>query len=306
MAPYKRYAVPLSIVVLIAALSWAVSRSKVYANASTAEKVGASACAACHQSEVEEFKKNIHAKTFPAVKKIPFEESCETCHGPGSLHVNAGGDKSNPDFASIQSLKKLSPSDAAAVCLQCHEKGKQMFWKGSVHESRDVSCLECHSIHHSGAGKNLLAKVSEIETCLQCHNLKKAQMMRTSHMPLREGKMKCTDCHNPHGSPGPKLLAQNSVNENCYACHAEKRGPFLWEHAPVRENCLNCHEPHGSQHDRLLKVKRPRLCQECHIEARHPTTGSTPDDIHISARSCTECHSAVHGSNHPSGARLMR
>ena len=41
-------------------------------------------------------------------------------------------------------------------------------------------------------------------------------------------------------------LKAASVNEQCYTCHTEKRGPFLWEHAPVRESCLNCHTPHGS------------------------------------------------------------
>ncbi len=78
-------------------------------------------------------------------------------------------------------------------------------------------------------------------------------MLRSSHMPMREGKIVCTDCHNPHGSYSEKLLRANSVNENCYTCHAEKRGPFLWEHAPVRENCLNCHDPHGSINEYLLK-----------------------------------------------------
>ncbi len=114
------------------------------------------------------------------------------------------------------------------------------------------------------------------------------------------------DWHNPHGSSGPTLLMQASVNENCLSCHAEKKGPFLWEHPPVRENCLNCHMPHGSQHEKLLKAKRPRLCQECHIEAQHPTTASSPTNLHLAGRSCTECHSQIHGSNPPSGARFQR
>jgi DmsE family decaheme c-type cytochrome len=125
-------------------------------------------------------------------------------------------------------------------------------------------------------------------------------------MPLREGKMTCTDCHNPHGTFTPKLLVGNSVNDTCYRCHAEKRGPFLWEHAPVRENCLNCHEPHGSNHDKLLKIARPRLCQRCHIERFHPTTPQTPTSRFVFNRSCQNCHSQIHGSNHPAGVRLQR
>ena len=276
------------------------------------EKVGASTCMGCHADQGEAFKKNIHAKTLPAIKKISFEESCETCHGPGSLHAEAAGDKSNPGYATIKNPKKMSVSDAAETCLKCHESGKRMFWKGSQHETRDLSCLNCHSMHHS-KGNALLAQKSEPETCYQCHQLRKAQSQRSSHMPVGNGKMGCSDCHNPHGSSGPKLLKQNSTNENCYACHAEKRGPFLWEHAPVRENCLNCHEAHGSQHDKLLKVKRPRLCQQCHIESKHPTTaGANPDAAEAGltniggSRACTQCHSQIHGSNHPSGARFQR
>ena len=88
-------------------------------------------------------------------------------------------------------------------------------------------------------------------------------------MPLPEGKLSCVDCHNPHGSTTDPLLKANSVNEVCYACHADKRGPFLFEHAPVRENCLNCHNPHGSNFESLLNAPRPMLCQQCHATSAH-------------------------------------
>jgi DmsE family decaheme c-type cytochrome len=151
-----------------------------------------------------------------------------------------------------------------------------------------------------------LAKATEIETCGQCHLQRRAQLMRSSHMPLREGKMTCTSCHNPHGTVAEKLLKANSINDNCYTCHAEKRGPFLWEHPPVTESCSNCHEPHGSNHEKLLKVSKPRLCQQCHVETRHPTRSSDPATRFVFNRSCTNCHSLVHGSNHPSGRPLNR
>ena len=118
--------------------------------------------------------------------------------------------------------------------------------------------------------------------------------------------MTCTSCHNPHGSVTENLLKANSVNKNCYTCHAEKRGPFLWEHPPVTENCTNCHEPHGSNHEKLLKISKPRLCQECHIETRHPTRPQDYRTRFVFNRSCTNCHSEVHGSNHPSGRSFTR
>ena len=138
---------------------------------------------------------------------------------------------------------------------------------------------------------------------------------RLSHHPVTEGKIACSDCHNPHGSMAPKLLVKPTLNETCYQCHAEKRGPFLWEHPPAREDCTNCHEPHGSNHPSLLVNRMPLLCQQCHMAAFHPSTaytgvnasaGVSRLDIHAAAKSCLNCHSEVHGSNHPSGPRLMR
>ena len=139
-------------------------------------------------------------------------------------------------------------------------------------------------------------------------------------MPLPEGKMSCNDCHNPHGSPTRPLLKTDTVNETCYECHAEKRGPFLWEHAPVRENCVNCHQAHGSNHDKLLVAPRPVLCQQCHNAAvGHPGTFYNNSQTAESAlqiggvqsqrvigRACQNCHTQIHGSNHPSGARFQR
>ena len=103
--------------------------------------------------------------------------------------------------------------------------------------------------------KNQLKTAFEPDTCFQCHKDRRAQMFRSSHMPLREGKIVCSDCHNPHGSITESLLKKDLINDVCYTCHAEKRGPFLFEHEPVRENCDNCHEPHGTVNEYSLKLR---------------------------------------------------
>jgi DmsE family decaheme c-type cytochrome len=196
-----------------------------------------------------------------------------------------------------------------AVCLTCHERMARLFWEGSSHESRDVACTNCHRVMEDVSPKSQLARATELETCGQCHVERRAQQLRTSHMPLWEGKMTCSSCHNPHGSVTPALLKENSINETCYTCHAEKRGPFLWEHAPVVESCANCHDPHGTNNERMLKVPRPRLCQQCHVETRHPTRPYGTDSASLKfvlGRSCTMCHVEVHGSNHPSGFAFTR
>jgi DmsE family decaheme c-type cytochrome len=152
-----------------------------------------------------------------------------------------------------------------------------------------------------------LAKLTEIDTCAQCHKNKRAEIWRSSHMPVREGKLKCSTCHNPHGSFSEALLREATTNDGCYKCHAEKRGPFLWEHPPVRENCVNCHDPHGSINDFMLKISRPRLCQQCHANLTgHPGHPRNPTSIYAFNRECQNCHSQHHGSNSPAGSRFIR
>ncbi len=156
-----------------------------------------------------------------------------------------------------------------------------------------------------------------MNTCLECHKSIRADMWKNSHHPIREGKIGCADCHNPHGTQTAKMLNEISVNEQCYTCHAEKRGPFLWEHAPVRESCLNCHTPHGSNHIKLQKTSVPYICQQCHSNTRHPGTlydnrsfptleNETTGSNRAFNRACLDCHSAIHGSNHPSSPFLGR
>jgi DmsE family decaheme c-type cytochrome len=158
--------------------------------------------------------------------------------------------------------------------------------------------------------KAQLAKANEIETCGTCHLQKKAQVLsRSSHMPLREGKMTCTSCHNPHGTVTQSLLKEPGPSETCFTCHPEKRGPFLWTHPPVEESCANCHDPHGSNHENMLKVAKPRLCQQCHLVGGHPGNPygrDNPSFKFTAGRACVNCHAMVHGSNHPSGFAFTR
>jgi DmsE family decaheme c-type cytochrome len=272
--------------------------------------VGADTCKGCHEDQFATFARTRMGKLFLHAPRNQQEQlGCENCHGPGKGHVEAGGGKGN-----IIAFSKKDPTPVEhrnAVCLSCHEKTARLFWQGSPHESRDVACTNCHKVMEDVSPKSQLAKATEIETCGQCHLERRAQQMRSSHMPLREGKMTCTSCHNPHGGVTQHNLKANSVNETCYTCHAEKRGPFLWEHAPATESCTNCHDPHGSNHEKMLKLAKPRLCQQCHVVTRHPTRPygqeTSPSNFKfILGRQCVSCHVTIHGSNHPSGFALTR
>jgi DmsE family decaheme c-type cytochrome len=215
----------------------------------------------------------------------------------------------------ILKLKSAPAEQVSETCLTCHNRGNHAGWEGSGHEARNLSCTTCHSVHQPKSAAHQLVKATETQLCATCHRTQVAKTERAvAHMPVREGKMACTTCHNPHGSLSNEkaLRTGSSVVESCTSCHTEMRGPVLWEHTPVRENCAACHDPHGSSNDRMLVVRQPMLCQRCHIATKHPSSIYDTDEITVKksnrmfGRSCVNCHSNVHGSNHPSGQFFMR
>ena len=249
--------------------------------------------------------KSANART-PAAKT---NQACETCHGPGREHAESG------DKTKIRAFPAMAPHDASAVCLTCHNRGNHAGWEGSTHEARNLSCTTCHSVHNPQSFEQQLVKATETQLCATCHRQQVVKTERAvAHMPVREGKMSCSSCHNPHGSIAnvKALKVGNSVNESCTSCHAEMRGPMLFEHTPVRESCTTCHDPHGSSNDRMLNVRMPMLCQRCHVATRHPSSVydnaaiTTNKSNRMFGRSCVNCHSNIHGSNHPSGQFFMR
>lgn len=290
-----------------------------------ARYVGEAICANCHDSENGLFGHTQHAKAFRENPHNATEEAvCEACHGPGSLHAMDTHDKRK--IIGFSREWGTPTATQNAQCLNCHSGGQRIHWPDSIHAVNRLACSDCHNPMERFSTTGLLKKPSITEVCLTCHQQQRAEFRKRSHMPVLEGKMSCEDCHNPHGSSTKTLLKADSINELCYTCHAEKRGPFIWEHAPVQENCMNCHSPHGSNQDKLLVQARPMLCQQCHSGQGgmgHQffganTLATNMSDLSVTAanltagsrrtigRSCQNCHSQIHGSNSPSGARFQR
>lgn len=288
--------------------------------------VGSETCKGCHEDQFKKMDATLHGRVLGDKGRTELQKhNCESCHGPGSKHLE---DQANPaNNIRFGPKSRQTAAEQNAVCLQCHQRGKRLFWQGSQHEGRDVSCTTCHSIKSPQSARAQLRAPTQYDLCRTCHAVSVAQQNNWSHMPVREnywpytpvtrapnrqGPLECTNCHNVHGSLTEKLIIDNSINENCYRCHTDKRGPFLWEHPPVRESCLNCHKPHGSNNIRLLRIREPRLCQQCHNENRHPSTafpggsGDPTADRRFLGRSCAFCHNNIHGSNHPSGFAFTR
>jgi DmsE family decaheme c-type cytochrome len=273
-------------------------------------KAGFETCESCHEEVVKNLGKTGMGRLF--IKHPRNSEEglvCEACHGSGQAHVDSEG----AEYGDLIRFGKGTPSSVQKrneACLQCHERKKLLSWQGSAHEIRDLTCTNCHNIHKASkdlSNPKLLSQTTVMDTCNQCHKQQVAAQMRFSHMPLREGKMNCTSCHNPHGTFAPKLVKGNTTNDLCYSCHAEKRGPHLFEHQPVTEDCANCHNSHGSNFPRLLKAPEIRLCRGCHVNFHSLSfNGGRRLAPQAVGRACSDCHFSIHGSNHPKGFFLTR
>ena len=269
--------------------------------------VGDDTCITCHESEGKTLPGSLHGKVQNPRTPAGSANACETCHGPGQAHAEAGG-----DITKIKRVSTMTPRAASEMCITCHNKGDHLNWQGSMHDARNVSCQTCHSVHDPKSEHAQLKTVNAIDTCVSCHKTEAMKVKRSGHMPVREGKMDCATCHNPHGSNNVRMLKTgNWINESCTSCHTEKRGPFLYEHSAGRENCASCHDPHGSNNDRMLVAKAPMLCQRCHVSSRHPATIYDKTQVNnasnrVVGRSCVNCHSQIHGSNHPAGSMFLR
>ena len=275
---------------------------------------GADSCLACHDDQLTlAVFRTRHA--VPSDSNSPFghgQLQCEACHGPGGNHaarVRRGAER--PPVVRFGSTSETPIAVQNGLCIDCHQDDTGFAWHGSGHDENTVACADCHTSHNER--DPVLTTATQPEVCFDCHQQERTETLKPYAHPIRQGKMDCGGCHSPHGDSAEQLLARQSINQTCFECHAEVRGPYLWEHAPVAEDCTLCHNPHGSNHPGMLSQRAPLLCQSCHSQAGHPSIPQDerglPENMpsqYLLSESCLNCHSQVHGSNHPSGSVLMR
>lgn len=252
--------------------------------------VGSDQCMSCHEVVGKSVEQGPHWKA-----KTAHAQSCETCHGPGKAHIEGGGDKSK-----IFTFENLKPNQVAERCLTCHQNNQDhQFFQSSVHNRANVTCTSCHSIHKAKVTAALLTE-KDPGLCYSCHAAEKAAFMKPFHHRVNEGFIKCSDCHNVHGGNVEHQLRSTAAQDAvCFKCHTEKRGPFVFEHAPVKvEGCSACHTPHGSSNPRLLTRARVNsLCIGCHSALPSGMNSGNNHSQNIARQSCIACHSQIHGSN---------
>jgi len=270
-----------------------------------AEYVGSDTCQGCHEDIFNAFQKNPH-HLVETDKKYRFDtKGCESCHGPGSKHAES------MTAADIRNPAKLAPADTDKVCLTCHLNQPTHVGRiSSSHVRNSVSCVACHSVHKNGPNGLVARKAPDInQLCASCHAAVWASFQRPYKHRLPDGAMSCVDCHNPHGALPQRMMQTVNANEpGCFKCHGDKRGPFPYEHPPMRlEGCTACHQPHGSANPRMLTRHEVLfVCLECHSNLPVPSPpanaplGTVPPAIHNLAdprfRNCNICHQKVHGS----------
>lgn len=272
------------------------SSSATQASSQTSGYMGSDTCKVCHEEIYNSFEKTPHWKTTLDTRGGPSRQGCEGCHGPGEDHVASGGDKTK-----IFIFTNHSPKDINARCMTCHASGTQhMDAVNSLHTKADISCISCHSQHHAKESEFLLVK-TQPELCYTCHLQQKPQFEMPFHHRVNEGLVQCSDCHNPHGTVGAKQVRTSAAQDAvCFTCHADKRGPFVFEHEPMKvEGCESCHTPHGSPNPHMLKMSNVNLlCLSCHTTSFANAPGAP--SFHNQAaqyQACTLCHTQVHGSN---------
>ncbi len=272
-----------------------------------ANYIGDEACLKkCHTHDqiAHDFNHSIHGEQISEETGLPLV-NCESCHGPGSLAVENAEETKKCNFETLLPLDEFPAQAQSMLCLKCHSAASTPnlhYWTGSIHANSEVSCFDCHKLHKGPEQK--VRRQEQEQLCFSCHQDARVEFAQFSRHPVTEHKMSCSDCHNPHGSTQDHNLIGNTPKDTCTRCHMEYQGPFVYEHADVTENCVNCHHPHGSPNQPLLQVAQPFLCLQCHAGDHGSASSIGTLDNRTMKQAfysrCTDCHSAIHGTDIPS------
>ena len=199
--------------------------------------------------------------------------SCESCHGPGSLHILGGGDKTK-----ILNPASLTKQQQTWLCAQCHTRGLSV--PGGLHDyPYDETADKPYQIGddpfkylHDEGGRWPDAKTpTKGEQQYQSH-------MVSAHFTNTFHTVTCTDCHNPHSAArGLPVTQKNGIatsftnNTLCLSCHAGF-GPFKQltvakvgayeQNKPEIAQVVSAHTFHAYTPEKILGQSN---CITCHM-----------------------------------------
>ncbi|MBI2425828.1 MAG: hypothetical protein HYV27_23590 [Candidatus Hydrogenedentes bacterium] len=172
--------------------------------------VGTNTCLACHDGRsATDVRLHLEGKHAGI--------SCETCHGPGALHVRNGGRGglliANPALQTFD--------DAVSLCAECHESQAEGFANTAHAFEKAAACHVCHDVHTPGGlnadrDENGFATTATFTAlCSECHTEAEAEFQLSGH--VASDAANCGSCHNLHAAGA--LRAPVETNAVCQQCH---------------------------------------------------------------------------------------
>jgi len=241
-------------------------------------------CATCHEAYTKTFDNNLHRG-----------DTCESCHGPASRHVETRGKEPGLIF----SFKTGDPTVRAEACLKCHEEnqcaaGAQ--WRTSRHAYCGTTCVDCHRAHYNVPPGT--KATTEPGGAVSSPNDSSAALTAYEEPAKKPAKDSGYPAAGKDSTRGGKLPSLKGTTDSlgavspgiCYRCHGDMQeyqkiaGPHQIC-GPNGFNCTTCHDPHGQ----IKEESRKDLCLECH-SAGFPTMAWHSSTHEYAGVACTDCH----------------
>jgi DmsE family decaheme c-type cytochrome len=236
-------------------------------------------CAQCHEA---------YTKSY-ATNNVHHNDSCESCHGPASRHVETRGKEPGLVF----SFKRGDPVVRAEACLKCHEEDNCSAgtrWRTSKHAQCGTTCVDCHRGHYE-VPYGTPATAEPKDTASVRRN---SRVRQVSYSSLAESAKSAVP---EYKKPKRNLPSLKGTSQDlgavapgvCYRCHEDYKefqqiaGPHQIC-GPNGFNCTTCHDAHGS----IIERSRKDLCLECHKGS--PTMAWHMSIHELSGVACTDCH----------------
>lgn len=169
---------------------------------------GAESCLACHAGEkMRAVMRGPHGD--PENPHTPFaHHECESCHGPGSIHVSrAHGGKGYPPLTIFGYQRGAAPRDEQVeACMDCHADSTSGIdvvpFEGTLHDKWIINCSSCHQVH--AESDPVMDRRSQAEICFACHSNKKEEHPKVGKRVPNFDRMGCAGCHRVHRLPKPE------------------------------------------------------------------------------------------------------
>lgn len=151
--------------------------------------VGNAMCVRCHQDVQQAMVTEPHG----AGQADLADRGCQSCHGPGRLHVQ------RPEEVRHQPrVSSLSAERQGQLCGDCHGDMRPV---STAHTVAQVACNGCHTFHRREGQPLVLAWQTK---CLSCHAGSEPydELHSYDEEALTAGTVSCTSCHGQgHGAP---------------------------------------------------------------------------------------------------------